>query len=116
VPPGGGDLGNYRHTIQFALGELSTNVRHQADDIKSLTKKVGKLIEATESGFREQKASIKVIEDKILVAETQVSSAFVRGAKVWVATHFVLAPIRGHGFLALCALSRFPFRADASGA
>jgi hypothetical protein len=34
----------------------------------------------------------------------------VRGAKLWAAPHFFLAPIRRHGFLALCAAAVHPFR------
>jgi hypothetical protein len=38
----------------------------------------------------------------------------VRGAKLWAGSHFFLAPIRRHGFFALCAAAAHPFRAEPS--
>ena len=44
----------------------------------------------------------------------QLEETAVRGAKVWVAPHFSLAPIRWHGFFAPCAAAIVPFSAEPS--
>jgi transposase len=44
----------------------------------------------------------------------QFRAIALRGAKVWAAAHFSLAPIRHRGFLASCAAAIRPFRAEPS--
>ncbi len=69
VPTPPSNLSNHKDTISYALGQLGADVRHLTDNIE-------KLRSSTAANFKEQKDAIKVINDNILVAETQVSSAF----------------------------------------
>ncbi len=76
VPTPPEDLSNHKNTIAYALGELNTTVRQLSDAMAKQTETMEKLKENIETRFKEQKDSIKAIEDKILIADTQVKSAF----------------------------------------
>ena len=71
-----GDLTSHRNPIAYALGEINANIKHLTIDLKENSGSLGKLKESTEVSLKEVKASLKIIEDKVLVAETQVKSAF----------------------------------------
>ena len=71
-----GDLASHRNSIAYALGEINANIRHLTDGLKNNSESFAKLKESTEASLKEVKASLKTIEDKVLVAETQVRSAF----------------------------------------
>jgi len=58
------------------LGELTAQVKHLSEDVRAQTGRIDKLRDDVTSDIKEQKLQVKAIADKVLIAETQVSSAF----------------------------------------
>lgn len=90
------DLSGHRNSIAYALGEINANIKHLTNDLQSNSGAIGKLKETTEASLKDVKASLKVIEDKVLVAETQVSSAFYTSKWFLAALALVVGWVAGH--------------------
>jgi hypothetical protein len=95
VPPTG-DLGGYRNTITFALGELTTNIKHLSENIREQSDKIEKLTNSTANSFQEQKEEIRIIKDKILIAETQVKYVFYTSRWFLAVAGIIVGLILGH--------------------
>jgi hypothetical protein len=76
VPPPPPGLSDHRSTIAYELGQLTTHVKYLSDGIRDQGARIDKLAESTSNDLKEQKSTIDKIAGKILVAETQVKSAF----------------------------------------
>ena len=80
-----GDLASYKNSIAYSLGDINANVRHLTLSLQDLSKDLSEFKRSTETSLKDVKSSLKVIEDKVLVAETRVSSA------VFTSKYFLVA-------------------------
>jgi hypothetical protein len=80
-------LSEHRDSILYQLGQISADIRHFSDGLKVTTETIKEMKQDAadsskelsgrfDSGINDLKASLKIIQDKVLVAETQVTSAF----------------------------------------
>lgn len=95
VPPTG-DLGGHRVGIAFALGDLTANIRSLSDIVRDQNSKLDKLDTKITEGLKSQGDAIQAIRDELLVAKTQLNSAYLTSKWVFAVVAGILGWAAGH--------------------